>query len=48
MRGELELGYLGVEVPDPSSLTAYFGEVIGLAPGEPGVTTTHTPQGVRA
>jgi 2,3-dihydroxybiphenyl 1,2-dioxygenase len=33
---DLELGYLGLEVPDPASLEGFFGEVIGLAPGEPG------------
>jgi 2,3-dihydroxybiphenyl 1,2-dioxygenase len=31
----LELGYLGLEVPDPASLDRFFGEVIGLSPGEP-------------
>lgn len=31
----LEIAYLGIEVPDPASLTAFFGEVIGLVPGEP-------------
>jgi 2,3-dihydroxybiphenyl 1,2-dioxygenase len=35
MRRELELGYIGVEVPDPGSLTSFFAEVIGLLPGEP-------------
>lgn len=35
MRNELELAYLGIEVPDPSSFTSFFGEVIGLVPGEP-------------
>ena len=30
---ELELAYLGIEVPDPASLDAFFGEVIGLVPG---------------
>jgi biphenyl-2,3-diol 1,2-dioxygenase len=35
MRHELELGYLGIEVPDPASLTSFFGDVIGLVPGEP-------------
>src|SRR5271165_2278130 len=36
MRHELALAYVGVEVPDPASLTTFFGEVIGLVPGEPG------------
>jgi len=35
MRHDLELGYLGLEVPDPSSLRSFFAEVIGLVPGEP-------------
>lgn len=35
MHRELELAYLGIEVPDPSSLTSFFGNVIGLTPGEP-------------
>ena len=35
MKHDLELGYLGLEVPDPASLDAFFGEVIGLAAGEP-------------
>jgi 2,3-dihydroxybiphenyl 1,2-dioxygenase len=35
MRTDLELGYLGIEVPDPSSLSTFFGDVIGLVPGEP-------------
>jgi 2,3-dihydroxybiphenyl 1,2-dioxygenase len=36
MQHEIELAYLGIEVPDPSSLTSFFGDVIGLVPGEPG------------
>lgn len=36
MHHDLELGYLGLEVPDPASLTGFFEEVIGLLPGEPG------------
>ena len=35
MRPDLELGYLGLEIPDPDSLSTFFGEVIGLAQGEP-------------
>ncbi|HZT66863.1 MAG TPA: VOC family protein [Acidimicrobiales bacterium] len=35
MRHDLELGYLGVEVPDPATLTPFFAEVVGLVPGEP-------------
>jgi 2,3-dihydroxybiphenyl 1,2-dioxygenase len=36
MQPGLELAYLGIEVPDPADLTPFFGEVIGLIPGEPG------------
>jgi biphenyl-2,3-diol 1,2-dioxygenase len=35
VQGELELAYLGLEVPEPDTLTPFFGDVIGLAPGEP-------------
>jgi len=35
MRRDLELGYLGVQVPDPHALTSFFRDVIGLVPGEP-------------
>jgi len=35
MQHELELAYLGIEVPDPPTLTPFFGDVIGLVPGEP-------------
>jgi 2,3-dihydroxybiphenyl 1,2-dioxygenase len=30
----LQLAYLGIEVPDPSSLTTFFADVIGLVPGD--------------
>jgi 2,3-dihydroxybiphenyl 1,2-dioxygenase len=33
MEHELELGYLIVEVPDPSTLDEFFCEAVGLAPG---------------
>jgi 2,3-dihydroxybiphenyl 1,2-dioxygenase len=33
---DLELAYLGLEVPDLAALTAFFAEVVGLIPGEPG------------
>ena len=36
MHHPLQLAYLGIEVPDPSSLTPFFGEVIGLVPGDAG------------
>ncbi|MBV8162591.1 MAG: VOC family protein [Acidimicrobiia bacterium] len=35
MRDGIELAYVGIEVADPSSLAPFFGEIIGLAPGEP-------------
>lgn len=35
MHHDLEFAYLGIEVPDPSSLTTFFGDVIGLVPGDP-------------
>ncbi len=35
MHRQLELAYLGIEVPDPATLTPFFGDVIGLVPGEP-------------
>lgn len=35
MQRDIELAYLGIEVPDPDSLTPFFGDVIGLVPGEP-------------
>jgi 2,3-dihydroxybiphenyl 1,2-dioxygenase len=42
MTHDLELGYLGLEVPDPASLDGFFGEVIGLVPGEPGEAAGRT------
>jgi 2,3-dihydroxybiphenyl 1,2-dioxygenase len=35
MQHDLELAYLGLEIPDPAALNGFFGEVIGLVPGEP-------------
>ncbi len=34
MRHDVELAYLGLEVPEPEGLTGFFSEVIGLVPGE--------------
>ncbi len=34
MQREIELAYLGIEVPDPASLSSFFGDVIGLLPGD--------------
>ena len=33
MRHDLEIGYLVVEVPDPSSLSPVLADVVGLVPG---------------
>jgi len=30
MPHDLELGYLGLEIPDPASLSGFFGDVVGL------------------
>ncbi|MFV0524835.1 MAG: VOC family protein [Acidimicrobiales bacterium] len=37
MTDHLQLAYIRVEVPDPNALTPFFGDVIGLIPGEPTV-----------
>ena len=34
MNHELEVAYVGIEVPDPAALSPFFAEVIGLVPGE--------------
>src|SRR4051812_30931106 len=34
MQRDIELAYLGIEVPEPGSLTSFFSDVIGLVPGE--------------
>lgn len=34
MHHDLEVGYIGLEVPEPESLDTFFGDVIGLVPGE--------------
>jgi len=35
MYDHLQLAYLGLQVPEPSSLDAFFGHVVGLMPGDP-------------
>ena len=35
MQDQMQLAYVGIEVPDPSVLATFFGEVIGLEPGDP-------------
>lgn len=42
MRHDIELAYIGIEVADPAALSEFFGEVIGLAPGEPASDGTLT------
>jgi len=32
---QLQLAYVGIEVPDPGSLTPFFAEVVGLVAGDP-------------
>jgi 2,3-dihydroxybiphenyl 1,2-dioxygenase len=34
MQPGIELAYVGIEVPDPATLTPFFGEVVGLVSGE--------------
>ena len=34
MNPDLELAYVGIEVPDPAVLTPFFADVIGLVPGD--------------
>jgi biphenyl-2,3-diol 1,2-dioxygenase len=34
MNHDIELAYAGIEIPEPASLDAFFGEVIGLVPGD--------------
>jgi 2,3-dihydroxybiphenyl 1,2-dioxygenase len=31
---EIELAYVGIEIPEPASLDAFFAELIGLVPGD--------------
>ncbi len=40
MDHQIEIAYLGIEVPDPATLTEFFGEVIGLVPGATTDATT--------
>jgi hypothetical protein len=30
--GHIELAYVGVQVPDPTALSSFFDEVVGLVP----------------
>ncbi|MCU1455344.1 MAG: hypothetical protein JWN46_3490, partial [Acidimicrobiales bacterium] len=34
MLGDLQLGYLGVEVPDPAAFDDFLADVVGLVPGD--------------
>jgi biphenyl-2,3-diol 1,2-dioxygenase len=38
MNHDIELAYLGIEVPDPDSLSSFFADIVGLEPGEPSAT----------
>lgn len=42
MEHQMELGYLVLEVPDPSTLVPTFADVVGLVPGEPTPTGADT------
>jgi 2,3-dihydroxybiphenyl 1,2-dioxygenase len=42
MDRQLQVAYVEVEVPDPDTLTPFFGEVVGLAPGAPAAEGTVT------
>jgi 2,3-dihydroxybiphenyl 1,2-dioxygenase len=42
VRRRLELAYIGIEVPEPAGLTPFFGDVVGLVPGEPATGDTVT------
>ncbi|MGH9274052.1 MAG: VOC family protein [Acidimicrobiales bacterium] len=42
MRPQLQLAYLGIQVPDPTALSPFFGEVVGLVPGAPAPAGTVT------
>jgi len=42
MEHQIELGYLVLEIPDPSILTPVFADVVGLMPGEPTSAGTDT------
>jgi 2,3-dihydroxybiphenyl 1,2-dioxygenase len=42
VKHRIEVAYLGIEVPDPSSLDSFFGQTIGLAAGEPTASGART------
>src|SRR5436190_6507493 len=42
MHHDFELGYVGIEVADPQSLSPFFADVVGLVPGEPADGDTAT------
>jgi 2,3-dihydroxybiphenyl 1,2-dioxygenase len=35
MRHQIELAYVGIEVPDPTALSPFLADVVGLVPGDP-------------
>lgn len=42
MNRDLEVGYVGIEVDDPSAFTDFFSQVVGLVPGESTTDGTST------
>jgi hypothetical protein len=36
MGHDIELAYLGLEVPDPATLAPFLADVVGLVPGDDG------------
>jgi 2,3-dihydroxybiphenyl 1,2-dioxygenase len=42
MYRQIELAYLGIQIPEPTALDTFFGDVIGLSPGEPAGAATST------
>jgi len=34
MQHEIEIAYIGIEIPEPDVLAPFFGEIVGLEPGE--------------
>ena len=45
MLGDLQLGYLGVEVPDVAAFGAFLADVVGLVPGDDPNTLAQRRQG---
>jgi 2,3-dihydroxybiphenyl 1,2-dioxygenase len=47
MLGDLQLGYLGVEVPDTAALSTFLADVVGLVPGDDPGTWRNDAKGRR-